>query len=301
MSVVQARLLVDSRCELGEGIVWDPAERALYWVDINGAALWRHEPARGLSRHWALPQRLACLALADGDRLLLGLADGLYAINRAALASGDALSPTLLCQVEATLPTRLNDGRVDRQGAFVFGTKGEAGDGAAIGSFYQYSAAYGLRRLALPQAAIPNSICFDEAGTTLYFCDSRQPRILCCHYDSATASVGQPRTFVALDVAGASPDGSIVDAEGMLWNAQWGASRVVRYSPAGEVDRVIALPVSQPSCCAIGGEHGDQLYITSAHEDLDAQALAHEPHAGGVFVAALGTSLRRDEPLVRLP
>ena len=300
MSVAHARLLVDSRCELGEGIVWSPEEGALYWVDINGAALWRHEPARGVTRHWALPQRLACLALASGNRLLLGLADGLYWLDRAALASGEALAPTLLCKVESQLPTRLNDGRVDRQGAFVFGTKSEAADGAAIGGYYQYSPAYGLRRLALPSAAIPNSICFDAAGTTLYFCDSRAPRILCCDYDSERAQVGAVRVFVELDRADASPDGSIIDAEGFLWNAQWGAGRVVRYSARGDIDRVVALPVSQPSCCAIGGARGDQLYITSAHEGLHGAALAHEPHAGGVFVAALGASLQRDEPEVRL-
>jgi len=301
MSVTRARLLVDSRCSLGEGILWDASERALYWVDINGATLWRHELARGLSRHWTLPQRLACLALADGDRLLLGLADGLYVLDRQALNQADALTPQLLCAVEPDLPTRLNDGRVDRDGAFVFGTKSEAADGAPVGSFYQYSAAFGLRRLALPAVAIPNSICFDAAGTTLYFCDSRHPRILSCDYDSASAHVGAVREFVAMDVESASPDGSIVDAEGGLWNAQWGAGRVVRYRANGELDRIIQLPVTQPSCCVIGGEQGDQLYITSAHEDLDRQALAQQPHAGGVFVAALGARLQRQEAQVLLP
>jgi sugar lactone lactonase YvrE len=300
MSAAPARLLVDSRCELGEGIVWSPAEGALYWVDIEGAALWRHDLARGLSQQWAMPQRLACLALASRERLLLGLADGLYWIDRAALDGDATLAPNLLCTVEARLPTRLNDGRVDRHGAFVFGTKSEADDGAAVGAYYQYSAAHGLRRLALPSVAIPNSICFDATGATLYFCDSRQPRILCCDYDSANAQVGAVRTFVELDVAGASPDGSIIDAEGYLWNAQWGASRVVRYSPAGAIDQVIPLPVSQPSCCAIGGEDGDQLFITSAWEGLDPAALAQQPHAGGVYVAALAAPLRRGEAEVLL-
>ena len=60
------------------------------------------------------------------------------------------------------------------------------------------------------------------------------------------------------------PDGSCVDAEGCLWNAEWGAARVVRYTPAGKIDRVLEVPAKNPTCCCFGGERYDTLYITTA-------------------------------------
>ena len=73
------------------------------------------------------------------------------------------------------------------------------------------------------------------------------------------------------------PDGSAVDAQGYVWNAQWGGSRVVRYTPTGAVDTIIPLPVTQPTCCAFGGVDYDTLFVTSASIGVD------EDLAGNTF------------------
>lgn len=286
-----ANLLLDSRCELGESIVWCEKRAVLFWTDIEAARLWRHAPATGETRQWLLPSKLGCVALTGDGRLLLGLADTLQVADVDA-ATGTFLPLLPLIEVESSNPdTRINDGRADRAGNFVFGTKSERADQAAIGSFYQYSSQHGLRRLDLPRVAIPNSICFSLDGKTLYYCDSLQPRILCCDYDADRAAVSGSRTFIEVDAANASPDGSTIDAEDCLWNAQWGASRVVRYRPDGTVDQVVSVPATQPSCCVIGGAGRDLLYITSARVEMDAQALALEPDAGGIFQHALAGAL----------
>jgi L-arabinonolactonase len=304
-----ATLAVDSRCALGEGILWCEQRAVLFWTDIEGARLWMHTPDSGATRSWPLPDRLACLALGRERHLLLGLAKGLYVVDiDAAIAnSNDKSNDTALplkhvADVEADNPeTRLNDGRADRQGNFVFGTKSERADGAAIGSFYQYSPDHGLRRLALPNAAIPNSICFSPDGATMYYCDSPQRRILCCDYGASTATVSGQRVFAVLDHPSAEPDGSIIDADGGLWNAQWGGGQVVRYRPDGSVDRTIAVPANQPSCCTIGGAGYDRLYITSARTGLDDTALAAFPHSGGIFQCSLQSPLGLPESRVEIP
>jgi L-arabinonolactonase len=60
------------------------------------------------------------------------------------------------------------------------------------------------------------------------------------------------------------PDGCCVDADGCLWNAEYGASRVVRYRPDGRVDRIVVLPVPNVTACCFGTVGFDTLFITTA-------------------------------------
>lgn len=293
-----ATLAIDSRCRLGEGIVWDERAQCLYWTDILSARLWMHMPASGATHHWELPEPLGCLALCEDGRLLLALAKSIRIADAPVPDSPLTLETVCALEPELGASTRSNDGRCDRHGNFVFGTKDETGASPPLGRYYQFSIAHGLRPLPLPAAAIPNSICFSPDGATMYFCDSVDPRILRCDYDAGAATVSTPALFAQVEGGGA-PDGSTVDSDGHLWNAQWGAGRAVRYAPDGRIDRIVAIPAGMPSCCAIGGERLDTLYVTTAREEMDTDALAAAPAAGGVFALALGAPLGLPEARLR--
>ncbi|WP_423367529.1 SMP-30/gluconolactonase/LRE family protein [Burkholderia sp. LMG 32019] len=273
-----AALLVDSRNTLGEGATWCDATHALYWTDIEGACLWRCRADGSDVVQWPMPERLACFALTDEpDLLLVGLATHLAFFD---LRSG---AFTRIVDVEPERPTRLNDGRCDPFGAFVFGMKDEGSEPPqAVGGFYRLNADLTLERLALPPAAIANSIAFSPDGSKMYFCDSLVREIFVCDY-RAGGDVANVRPFARLTDADGDPDGSTMDRDGGLWNAQWGGRRVVRYGPDGvETDR-IAVPTAQPSCVTLDGE--GRLYVTSARVGLSDDALASDADAGGVFVA----------------
>ncbi|AEK61144.1 SMP-30/gluconolactonase/LRE family protein [Collimonas fungivorans] len=273
-----AGLLFDGKHLLGEGVLWCDRTQRLFWTDILGASLWCHDPAAGTTRNWPMPERLATFALtADDDRLLLGLASQLAWFS----FSNNAVTP--ICAVEADMPhTRLNDGRCDRFGRFVFGTKNDAPGLARCCSFYRLNTDLTLERLALPMVAISNSICFSPDGRTMYYCDSPSKTIRCCDYDSFGAT-SNDRLFADLQQQPGVPDGSTVDSEGYLWNAQWGGHRVLRFAPDGSIERMVRVPVAQPSCVALGGAALDTLYVTSARESLSDADLLAEPAAGGVF------------------
>lgn len=278
-----ARIFVDCRCFLGEGILWWKPRRALLWTDIEGARLWTHD-ADG-ARHWKLPARLGCLAPATSGALLLGLEHRLVRADIDASAP-DGLRLTRLADVEPDQPTtRVNDGRTDRSGNFVFGTMDQAEGHPATGSFHQWSTRFGLRRLDLPSVGIANSICFSPDGGTMYFCDSPQARIMACRYDADVAAVSDVRVFATLGPQEGQPDGSIVDADGHLWNAAWGVGLVRRYRPDGTVERVVSVPAKNPTCVALGGDRLNELYITSARQDMSPAELERTPEAGGVYRA----------------
>jgi L-arabinonolactonase len=290
-----ATLALDVRCALGEGATWCARTGRLYWVDIEGARLWRHDPGNGTRDAWPMPERLATFALCDDPQtLLLGLASRLAFFD---LGSG-ALEP--IVDVAPDADTRINDGRCDRQGRFVFGTKSERTPMVPSGGFYRLNRDLTLERLPLAAPAIANSIAFSPDGATMYYCDSPRREIRACSY-GADGCVANDRAFTTLADASGEPDGSTVDAEGGLWNAQWGGARVVRYGPDGVETNRIAVPTAQPSCVALGGAALDTLFVTSARIGLDADAVSRDAHAGGVFVAPTAWRGLPEPVFARLP
>jgi len=276
---MDAGLLIDSQCTLGEGATWSAATGWFYWTDIEGKRLYRHDPIGGATESFDMPERLACFALcADPDVLLLGLASRLAFFE---LSTGKIES---IMEVEAGLPTRLNDGRCDREGRFVFGTKHDVDDAQPLGAFYRLNADLSLERLPLGNCAINNSIGFSPDGAKMYYCDTPTRQIRVCDYPAFS----NDRVFVELTDATGAPDGSTVDADGALWNAQWGGRRVVRYAPDGRESARVEVPSAQPSCVAFGGAALDTLFVTTARAGLDEDALRTDAHAGGVFAAQPG-------------
>lgn len=283
-------LVVDAKNTLGESVVWCDRRQRLYWTDIESSVVWEYDPNTGATRTWPMPARVGSLAVCTGDQLLLGLEKALGYLD---LASG-AVTP--LVEVERDVPeTRVNDGRCDRAGNFVFGTMNDRPDGRALGAFYQYSAGNGLRKLALPPVRIANSICFSPDGFAMYHCDSAAREIRRCRYDPNEATVRDDERFATLGDPPGDPDGSVVDAQGYLWNAEWGGARIVRYSPRGDIEAIVPLPVPNPTCVAFGGPARDELYITTSRQQMSSVQLAANPAAGGLFRVRLPVCGRRAE------
>jgi L-arabinonolactonase len=228
-----------------------------------------------------MPEALSTFSICANPRFaLLGLASRLAFCD---FASG---AVSTIMRVEPRLNTRINDGRCDHQGRFVFGTQHLGQPPRAVGGFYRLGLDLRLERLPLPAPSVSNSIAFSPDGGTLYFCDSPSRTIQCCRYH-ADGRVDNLRIFTQLSDATGQPDGATVDSAGGLWNAQWGGARVVRYGPDGVETLRVEVPTHQPSCIALGGPGLDRLYITSARQQ-DRRALARDPHAGGLFMAAIG-------------
>ncbi|MDC0692423.1 SMP-30/gluconolactonase/LRE family protein [Klebsiella pasteurii] len=248
-------IAADIRNTLGECPLWCERTRRLYWTDIEASELLALEEGNDAVMRWSLPERLGSFALTERSHILLmGLASRLafYDLNTG-LLSTVAASP-------GGTGIRIGDGRCDRTGNFVFGTMDDDFPVKVIGKFHRLNAAtLTVETLALPDVAIPNSICFSPDGGTLYYCDSMQGRIMCCDYPS----LQNQRVFTKIEGEGA-PDGSCVDAMGYLWNAEWGGSRVVRYRPDGSTEVILSSQAIQSTCPALAGENFTRLYCTTA-------------------------------------
>ena len=154
-------------------------------------------------------------------------------------------------------------------------------------------------RLLFPGITIPNSICFAPDGRTAYFSDTVTHRIQKVALDAQGWPQGAPETFVDLSAEGILPDGAVTDAEGNVWNAQWGMARVACYSPQGKFLRAVPMGAPQPSCPGFGGPDLTTLFCTSAHEGMSPEDIAAAPLSGQTF-AVPGVARGLPEPPVVL-
>jgi sugar lactone lactonase YvrE len=268
----------DRPCILGEGPLWHPGRGQLFWFDIIGKRLMTRD-ADG-PRDWLFDRHASAAGWVDDDALLIATETDLC---RFSLSTGQA---TRLLPLEADNPvTRSNDGRADPMGGFWIGTMGKMAE-ADAGALYRY--VRGELRCMRKGITIPNATCFAPDGRTAYFADTADHIVWRINLDADGWPMGDWQVFLDHRDSGLNPDGAVVDADGHLIVAEWGASRVARYAPDGNLVEEILLPVPQPSCPALGGGDLSTLYVTTARQGLSAAALDAAPLSGQTFAIATG-------------
>ncbi|MDN4983116.1 SMP-30/gluconolactonase/LRE family protein [Bradyrhizobium arachidis] len=291
MEQVPTSVVSAERCHLGEGPTYDVSTDTAWWFDIRERRLFEAHLGGGSIRVHALGRMASALGRIDAERQLVVAEDGCYIRT---LSDG---AMTLFCPLEADNPaTRSNDCRVHQSGTFWIGTMGRKAE-RGLGAIYALHR--GKISTLFPGISIPNSICFSPDGTTGYFADTARAVLYAVPLNADTGLPrGEPEVLLRHTGIG-ELDGSVCDADGRIWNACWGAGRVDVYSPQGERLRSLHVPARQASCPAFVGPDLSGLLVTSAWQDMDAEARAADPQAGCTFL--LHASARgRAEPDVKL-
>ena len=269
-----------------QALRWDGARHRWWWTHPHSASLFCWDGDDSVPTRQRFPDAVHTLAPCAGGALLLGFAKKLCLLAMpTGRAGGKAQAPeaTVLCAVDAAEPrTIIGDGRTDRSGRFVFGTRNIGADQRPIGSFFQYSAEHGLRRLALPAVASASAVCFSADGATLYFADAAHGILHAADYDSELASVGRLRPFAAAARPAGTVRDALVDQQGCVWIAQGGGA-LARHGADGARLCVGALPERAPASMAFGGDGLGTLLLSGARGGLraalpaDATGLADTP------------------------
>jgi len=290
-----ATLRIDCRNELGESPTWCDDSQTLYWVDvIRPGRVFQWRAAQDRVDFREIEDLATGLNLVKEGGVLVHGARRLWHLHP---ATGKT---TLLAMLPPSpspspSPMRFNDGRCDSVGRLWVGTMpnniGKNNEALDILERTGVICAFSGTSLTTFEAGLgcPNAICWSPDGERFYIADSCDGWIYCYQFDAASGGLSNRRPFCHFEDLGI-PDGACVDGDGYLWNARWGAGAVARIAPDGSLDRVLRLPVSQPTSCCFGDRDRRTLYITSARFGLSAEQLRSEPHAGGVF------SIRLDVP-----
>jgi sugar lactone lactonase YvrE len=273
---------IEAGALLGEGPRWDAAAQRLLWVDIEGRALHRFDPARGEDRAIRLGALVGAAAPMESGGVLVALAD------RLAVVDLDDESVRTLVELPHGPELRLNDGACDPAGRFWVGSM--AVDHApGRGALYRYSRDGGLDRV-LEEVTLSNGLGWSPDGATMYYVDSTTYRVDRFDFDVATGEISGRRPLIVIERGAGIPDGLAVDDDGGIWVALWGRGTIRRYSPDGELERMLDVPADNVTACCFGGEDGRSLYVTTASVDVPQERRSLQPLAGSVFVAAAGSS-----------
>jgi sugar lactone lactonase YvrE len=271
----EAKLVWDIRAVLGEGPLWSAREQAIYWVDLKGCMLHRYG-LDGQYQSWTVPDFLGWIVERQDEP---GFVVGFRKFVAELSLSPFSIRERFKLETKL-LGNRLNDAKVDPAGRIWFGTMDDA-ELESSGSFYRLDPDFSHHKVDGGYICA-NGPTFSRDGKTVYHTDSLRNEIY--QFDVANdGSLANKRLFARFDTAEGSPDGMTTDAEGYLWIALWGGWGVARYSPDGNRDRFISLPVSQVTSCCFAGDKLDRLFVTSAKFGLTAEQLVKEPHAGSFF------------------
>lgn len=267
----------DRPCALGEGPLWHPERRQLFWFDIIAKRLMSRA---GNDAHvWQFDEHVSAAGWIDRDTLLIASETGLW---RFGLENG---TKELVTPLEADNPvTRSNDGRADPWGGFWIGTMGRNAEPGA-GAIYRYW--QGELRQLVSDVTISNAICFAPDRSCSYFCDTVTKQVMCWPLNPQTGwPDGDATVFIDLSQDGLNPDGAVVDSSGNIWVALWGAGRVVAYDPNGQFIKAVTFDAVHTSCPAFGGDDLTTLFCTSARQGLDADTVQSNPTNGMTLAVA---------------
>jgi sugar lactone lactonase YvrE len=263
------------RLRLGEGAVWDRDGKALLFLDIYGEKVLRFDPATADTQTWRTPGHVGALALREGGGAVLAIKDALHALDFASGVLEKIAGPAF-----ANPRVTVNDGTADRAGRFVFGgCSAGIEDPQPVGGLYLLDADRRITELDRGTYQ-SNSHCFSPDGRTLYAADSFVRTLYAYDYDPAAGAVANKRVFMVTTELAGVPDGSAVDADGLVWVSIFQAGKIAAYRPDGRLERVIDMPAKLISSVAWGGEGLDRLFVTT----IDPAAFGWGAEEGGGYV-----------------
>ena len=255
---MEPELIADYACKTGEGPLWHPDEKRLYWVDIPNGRMFRYDPATEKHEQFYEGEVVGGFTIQQDGALLLFMARGAIAIWR----EGQELD-YVVPELEHEGASRFNDVIADPAGRVFCGTMPSPDH---LGRLYQLDLDGAIVEV-LSEVGCSNGMGFTADRRRMYFTDLPTKRIDVFDYDEETGELANRRPFVAVGEEEGIPDGMTVDAEGGVWGARWDGSCLVRYTSEGVEERRVELPARKVSCATFGGDDYGDLYVTTGGGD----------------------------------
>ena len=246
---------------LGESPIWDEIYQRIYWVDIESKRLHAWSFLDNKKLEWEFPDRICAISLTKKNNVLLCAFDKFFAFFNVATKIITKLSN----QINLPTNVRFNDGKTDGYGRFWCGTMSESNPSKSEGAIYLLDNNLNIHRI-IQGIHISNSIVASPDNKYIYYADTFKKKIYKTNLSKDIDSIKAAKVFVDNTDSIGFPDGSTVDVNGYLWNAEWNGGQVSNYDLGGDLLNEIKTPMRRPTSCAFGGKDMNILFITSALE-----------------------------------
>jgi len=274
---MKPELIADYECGCGEGPLWHPLEKRLYWVDIPKGRIFRFDPATGKHEICYEGEPVGGFTIQEDGALLLFRTKGGVVIWR------DGELRHVIKEIPEERENHFNDVIADPVGRVFCGILSGKGE---PGRLYRLDTDGSITKV-LDGIGVSNGMGFTLDRKQMYHTDTHPAQtIYLFDYDRETAAISNRRVFVKVPTTEEGhPDGMTVDAEGYIWSASWDGWSLIRYTPQGAEERRIRFPAKKVSSVTFGGEDLTDMYVTTAGGDNKAE---NGPGAGALFRLRLG-------------
>lgn len=250
----ELELLADYECVVGEGPLWSPTERLVYWTDIETGRLFRWDYMTGLHEQIYNGDPVGGFTLQSDGSLLLFKSRGTVQVWR------DGTLTTLIEEIPDDRETLFNDVIADPQGRVFCGMQPSPN---RPGRLYRLDPDLSLH-VVDEGFGCPNGMGFTLDCKQMYFTDSIPGHIYRYDYDETTGALSNRQIFASVPESDGLPDGMTVDTEGGIWSARWDGNTLVRYAPDGTLTHRIDFPVRKVSSVTFGGDDYTEMFVTTA-------------------------------------
>ena len=226
---------------LGEGVIWNHKENALYWVDAFAPAIRRLDYHTNKIESWNTKEIIGSLVFDNNGKIIAGTESGFVSIS---------LNPwqkDILINPQKKTGIIFNDGKCDRKGRYFVGTmhKDFIDD---EGILWQLDKDLNCRKID-DNITVSNGLAFSPDNKIMYFADTRKDLVYKYDYNLDKGIASNKSIFLSTSNRIGRVDEATVDVSGNYWAALIHESAVVCFSPEGKEINKIELPVKHPTMC----------------------------------------------------
>jgi len=272
-------IISNVKCELGEGLIWDPVLNLLLMTDITKKRLIAIDVYHDTYCQWDMSELVGWVLLTKKrDTYALGLKSG--------IALFDTTSPSKLTWVNREFPDhpecRLNDACTDALGRIWYGSMNYRDDTKEDGKLVSISDEH-RPKVHDSGFTVTNGPLISPDSEYLFLNDTNKGIVYQYDFSLISGELSNRRVFMTFQPDQGFPDGMCFDIEGNLWLAMWGGGKVLKVNRQGEILYEYNIPAPNVTNVCFGGVNLDRLFISSATIGVEESDTSTFLQSGSVF------------------